>query len=165
MPRRRGRALPREDVYTQVVVEPSEEVRAALTGLLGAVLRSVFARGAHGVLKPYFHDAVLCLHAAATDPSPDVKRGAMPLLVLLAREMPWATKLYAVALVRALRVALDHRHAKAMYLGRPGVVTPISPADGPRVRHFRQPQPEAQHARPGSPTAAAYQVSKFGWAE
>ena len=103
-------------VYKLSVVEPSEEVRLRLCGLVGAVLDAFVGggRGGHSQLMPYFHETVLFLHECAVDPYPELKVAGLARLEALASDpaLPDVFHFYCTPLVRAVMRQLHHRHAK-----------------------------------------------------
>ena len=54
--------VPKGDVHTVKVVEPSEEVRLLLAKLLGTVFDTATRNGVLDMLKPYLHNIIVCAH-------------------------------------------------------------------------------------------------------
>jgi len=101
------------DVHRQMVGEGSEPCRLLFARVLFSLLRSAILEGAVVLLDAYLHEIIMCAHALAVDPFPDLRVVAAPILISLADAAPHALKHYAVAILRSLSVGgLDHRHAK-----------------------------------------------------
>ena len=63
---RRGRVLPKGDVHTIRVVEPSEEIRLSLGKLVTAIFDTACRVGVLDMVKPYLHNIVVCAHVRVT---------------------------------------------------------------------------------------------------
>lgn len=106
-------AASERDIHTQKVSEPSEAGRMLLARLLFCLVNTAIKEGSLPLLDSYLHEIIMCSHALASDPSPDLRVIAAPLILELADAAPEALKHYAVALIRSLMIGgLDHRHAK-----------------------------------------------------
>ena len=108
-----GRVSAEQDRHDRaIVVEPAEEVRLLNCRLLGTLLRVICEQRATPLLSNYFHEAMIFMQVSANDPFPELKVEACAWLTYLSRACVEGVKLYAIALARALRWNLDHRHAR-----------------------------------------------------
>eukprot|EP00968_Pinguiococcus_pyrenoidosus_P012548 scaffold1102_cov256-Pinguiococcus_pyrenoidosus.AAC.43 len=122
---KRGRAVVRQDRTDAltasgrvVVLEASEELRALYVEALHTLLRSAGRHGAERILGPYLREMLLFLQAQLRDPCPAVKAKALEALktCALSEVLFPGTKLYAIALARAVFPVLRHRHARVRVL-------------------------------------------------
>uniref|UniRef100_A0A7S1XY42 Uncharacterized protein n=1 Tax=Phaeomonas parva TaxID=124430 RepID=A0A7S1XY42_9STRA len=119
---KRGRAVIRQDRTHALdaaservsVRDASEEMRYLYVRMLHTLLYELMERGAERILGPYLHETILFLQAQLRDPCPKVKMEACRALKRLAvsEVLTPGTKLYAIALARAVFPVLRHRHAR-----------------------------------------------------
>ena len=158
---RRGRVLPKGDVHTIRVVEPSEEIRLSLGKLVTAIFDTACRVGVLDMVKPYLHNIVVCAHvrvtgsplvlvlvlgmpttdetpvscqACAVDPFPELRVHGYHLVAALCRTQPLVLKHYATGLVKAMMLGLDHRHAKVRIAALDAVDAAVTCEDAAKCR-------------------------------
>ncbi|XP_063790584.1 dynein axonemal assembly factor 5 isoform X2 [Pseudophryne corroboree] len=89
------------------IVEPSEELRLALTELLSLLVEVCGKK-----LGPYLDEMVRILQRTIIDPFPDVKRESSKCAVNYARSIPEHFHLQAESLIKPLMQTISHQHSK-----------------------------------------------------